>query len=92
MNIMMLLEMARGAFPERIAFTDGSSGQTLTYAQLFEAARSRAASVKASEGSDASFCKMASTFFSLITVFDFRTLRRSRTWWAHQDSNLGPAD
>ncbi len=49
MNIMMLLEMASGAFPDRTAFTDGSSGQSLTYAQLFEAVRNRAASVRASE-------------------------------------------
>lgn len=48
MNIMMLLEMTSGAFPDRAAFTDGSSGRTLTYAQLFEAARSRAASVRGS--------------------------------------------
>ena len=45
MNIMMLLEMTSGAFPDRTAFTDGSTGRALTYAQLFEAARSRAASV-----------------------------------------------
>lgn len=48
MNIMMLLEMTSGAFPERIAFTDGSSGESLTYGQLFEAVRARAASVQAS--------------------------------------------
>ncbi|MBT7333515.1 MAG: acyl--CoA ligase [Gammaproteobacteria bacterium] len=48
MNIMMLLEMAGGVFPDRPAFTDCSSGQSLTYAQLFEAARYRAASVRAS--------------------------------------------
>ena len=46
---MMLLEMTSGAFPDRIAFTDGSSGQSLTYAQLFEAARARAATVRSSE-------------------------------------------
>ena len=49
MNIMMLLEMTSGAFPDRVAFTDGSSGQSLTYGQLFEAARTRAASVQASD-------------------------------------------
>ncbi len=49
MNIMMLLEMTSGAFPDRPAFTDGSSGASLTYAQLFEAAKSRAATVRASE-------------------------------------------
>ncbi len=48
MNIMMLLEMTSGAFPDRPAFTDGSTGQSITYAQLFEAARSRAATVRAS--------------------------------------------
>ena len=48
MNIMMLLEMASGAFPDRPAFTDGGTGQSLTYAQLFEAARLRAGTVQAS--------------------------------------------
>lgn len=48
---MMLLEMASGAFPERMAFTDGHSGQSLTYAQLFEAARYRAGSVQNSGAS-----------------------------------------
>ena len=45
---MMLLEMASGAFPDRPAFTDGSTGQSLTYSELFEAVRARAASVQAS--------------------------------------------
>jgi len=49
MNIMMLLEMTSGAFPDRTAFTDGSTGQSITYAQLFEAAGARAASVRASD-------------------------------------------
>jgi long-chain acyl-CoA synthetase len=49
MNIMMLLEMASSAFPDRVAFTDGSSGASLTYSELFEAARNRAGSVRASE-------------------------------------------
>ncbi len=48
MNIMMLLEMASGAFPDRPAFTDGSTGQSLTYAELFDAATKRAATVRAS--------------------------------------------
>ena len=48
MNVMMLLEMANAAFPERTAFTDGSSGESYTYCELFEAARHRAASVRAS--------------------------------------------
>ena len=51
MNVMMLLEMANAAFPERTAFTDGSSGESFTYAGLFEAARHRAASVRASGAS-----------------------------------------
>lgn len=45
---MMLLEMASGAFPDRPAFTDGSTGQSLTYSELFEAVRARAASVQGS--------------------------------------------
>ncbi|MEQ8692269.1 MAG: class I adenylate-forming enzyme family protein [Pseudomonadales bacterium] len=51
MNIMMLLEMASGAFPDRPAFTDGSTGQSFTYAELFEAAKVRAASVQANGAS-----------------------------------------
>ena len=47
MNIMMLLEMASGAFPDRVAFTDGGSGQSFTYGQLFEAAKLRGATVQA---------------------------------------------
>ena len=46
MNIMMLLEMASGAFPDRPAFTDGGTGQTMTYGELFEAAKARAATVR----------------------------------------------
>ena len=46
---MMLLEMAQGAFPDRVAFTDGGSGQSLTYSELFDAVRTRAASVRGSE-------------------------------------------
>ena len=48
MNIMMLLEMASGAFPDRPAFTDGSTGRTLTYGQLFEAVGARAATLRES--------------------------------------------
>lgn len=48
---MMLLEMASGAFPDRPAFTDGSTGQSLTYSELFEAVRARAASVQGSGAS-----------------------------------------
>ncbi|MEM7100982.1 MAG: class I adenylate-forming enzyme family protein [Pseudomonadota bacterium] len=51
MNIMMLLEMASGAFPDRPAFTDGSTGQSFTYAELFEAARMRAGSIQATGSS-----------------------------------------
>jgi acyl-CoA synthetase (AMP-forming)/AMP-acid ligase II len=51
MNIMMLLEMASGAFPDRPAFTDGSTGQTFTYAELFDAAKTRAATVRESGAS-----------------------------------------
>ena len=46
---MMLLEMASGAFPDRPAFTDGESGRTLTYAELFNAVGQRAATVRQSE-------------------------------------------
>lgn len=49
MNIMMLLEMASGAFPDRIAFTDGSTGVSMTYEQLFERSRARGASVRDSK-------------------------------------------
>ena len=47
MNVMMLLEMASGAFPDRPAFTDGERGLTYTYSELFEAARLRAGSIRA---------------------------------------------
>ena len=45
MNIMMLLEMTSGTFPDRVAFLDGTSGASLTYSQLFEAAGTRAAAL-----------------------------------------------
>ena len=51
MNVMMLLEMASGAFPDRPAFTDGERGLTYTYSELFEAARHRAGSIRASGAS-----------------------------------------
>ena len=51
MNIMMLLEMVQTTFPDRKAFTDGSSGASYTYQELLEAARRRAASVKDSGAS-----------------------------------------
>ena len=46
MNVMMLLEMASGAFLDRPAFTDGERGLTYTYSELFEAARLRAGSIR----------------------------------------------
>ncbi len=49
MNIMMLLEMTSGTFPDRVAFTDGSTGVSLTYSELFEAAKKRAATVRAAD-------------------------------------------
>lgn len=51
MNIMMLLEMVQGTFPDRTAFTDGGSGKSYSYQELFEAARLRASSVKESGAS-----------------------------------------
>jgi acyl-CoA synthetase (AMP-forming)/AMP-acid ligase II len=51
MNVMMLLEMANAAFPDRTAFTDGNSGESLTYSQLYESARCRAASLRQSGAS-----------------------------------------
>ena len=48
MNIMMLLEMTSGTFPDRVAFVDGSSGARLTYSELFDAAGRRAAAIQAS--------------------------------------------
>ena len=45
---MMLLEMTSATFPDRTAFTDGSSGRSYTYSQLFEAAATRAGSMAAS--------------------------------------------
>ena len=47
MNLMMLLEMASGAFPDRPAFTDGERDLTYTYSELFEAARLRAGAIQA---------------------------------------------
>ena len=51
MNIMMMLEMASAAFPHRPAFTDGASGQSLTYAELFAAAKVCAGQVQNSGAS-----------------------------------------
>ena len=51
MNLMMLLEMASATFPERVAFTDSSDGSSLTYEQLFNAAGSRAASLRSAGSS-----------------------------------------
>ena len=47
MNIMMLLEMAAATYPERVAFMDGTDGSNITYQGLFDAARSRAATLNA---------------------------------------------
>ena len=46
MNLMMLLEMAHSGFGDRVAFANG--GDSLTYSELFSAAASAAAEVKAS--------------------------------------------
>ncbi len=51
MNLMMLLEMTSSTFPDRTAFTDGASGQSFTYAQLFAAAKARAIHVRESGAS-----------------------------------------
>ena len=52
MNIMMLLEMVQATFPERKAFTDGSSGTSYTYQELFEAARLRERALRPLEPPD----------------------------------------
>ena len=49
MNVMMLLEMANSAFPDRIAFTNGATGETLSYSQLFSKAGERAREIRASD-------------------------------------------
>ena len=49
MNVMMLLEMANSAFPDRIAFTNGATGETLSYSQLFSKAGKRAREIRASD-------------------------------------------
>ena len=46
---MMLLEMAQGTFPDRVAFVDGSSGNRLTYAELYDAAGQQAAALRERE-------------------------------------------
>jgi acyl-CoA synthetase (AMP-forming)/AMP-acid ligase II len=51
MNLMMLLEMAASAFPERVAFTDSSNGTAFTYGDLFAAAGRRAATLRTSGAS-----------------------------------------
>ena len=38
MNTMMLLEMAAGGFGDRVAFTDPTSGHSITYQELYDAA------------------------------------------------------
>jgi len=51
MNIMMLLEMAASGMPDRAAFTNGESGESLTYQQLFNAAGSAAQQLRKSGAS-----------------------------------------
>ena len=51
MNIMMLLEMANSAFPDRIAFTNAADGSSISYQQLFERS-GRAASIAQASGSE----------------------------------------
>ena len=46
MNLMMLLEMARSGFPDRVAVTSG--GESLDYTALFDAASAAAASLRRS--------------------------------------------
>jgi len=48
MNIMMLLEMACSGMPDRIAFSNGETGEHLTYQQLFNAAGAAAQLIKQS--------------------------------------------
>ena len=48
MNTMMLLEMAAGGFGDRVAFTDPSSGQAITYQELYDAAGAAAHDIRAS--------------------------------------------
>ena len=47
MNIMMLLEMAAATFPDRTAFVDGSSGERISYQELFDSAGQKAAQIGA---------------------------------------------
>jgi len=49
MNIMMLLEMAASAMPDRTAFTNGDTGDSLTYQELFCAAGAAASTIQSSE-------------------------------------------
>ena len=48
---MMLLEMAAGGFAERVAFTDPSSGASITYQELYDAAGAAAHDIRASGAS-----------------------------------------
>ena len=45
---MMLLEMAAGGFADRVAFTDPSTGASITYQQLYDAAGAAAHDIRAS--------------------------------------------
>ena len=51
MNVMMLLEMAQAAFPDRVAFQTGLAGPSLTYEQLFRSAGVRAEELRNSGAS-----------------------------------------
>ena len=46
MNLVMLLEMARSGFGDRVALTSGA--ESFTYAELFDAAGAAAAALRAS--------------------------------------------
>jgi acyl-CoA synthetase (AMP-forming)/AMP-acid ligase II len=48
MNILMLLEMAASGMPDRIAFTNGETGEALSYQQLFDAAKTAGYHIKQS--------------------------------------------
>jgi acyl-CoA synthetase (AMP-forming)/AMP-acid ligase II len=51
MNIAMLLEMAASAMPDRLAFTNGETGESLSYQELFNAAGAAALAIQQSKAS-----------------------------------------
>ena len=51
MNTMMLLEMAAGGFGDRVAFTDPTSGHSITYQELYDAAGAAAHNIRESGAS-----------------------------------------